>query len=267
MPDGTTAGEQLGHAFGAYDDAPVALVHAGDRWTPEAVAVLGAAVTRRGVVYADEDRVTKGGGFAAPRLKPDYSPDFHLCSAYMGRPVVVGAHLAGRIPPLTAAASAAAEHELTLWACELADTVTHVAEVLCHAGTDRALVLGPDRHYLEEAVRRRDEAATVVPGVPGTVRVRWPVREGATVSILIPFRDEPRLLRTCVDSVTATTRDQPVELVLIDNGSSDPETATLIELLDARNRACGSSTTLAPSIGPNSTTPAPGPPGGTCCSS
>ena len=54
------------------------------------------------------------------------------------------------------------------------------------------------------------------------------------MSILVPFRDEPRLLRTCVDSVTATTRGQPVELVLIDNGSSDPETTTLIELLDAR---------------------------------
>ncbi len=74
----------------------------------------------------------------------------------------------------------------------------------------------------------------MVAGAPGTVRVRWPVRDGTTVSILIPFRDEPRLLRTCVDSVTATTRGQSVELVLIDNGSSDPETATLVELLGAR---------------------------------
>ena len=34
----------------------------------------------------------------------------------------------------------------------------------------------PGQPYLEEAVRRRDEAAIVVAGAPGTVRVRWPVR-------------------------------------------------------------------------------------------
>ena len=37
-----------------------------------------------------------------------------------------------------------------------------------------------------------------------------------------------------MDSVTATTRDEPVELVLIDNGSSDPETMTLVEQLESR---------------------------------
>ncbi len=53
------------------------------------------------------------------------------------------------------------------------------------------------------------------------------------MSILIPFRDEPRLLRTCVDSVVATTgMHASVELVLIDNGSSDLETLTLVERLD-----------------------------------
>ena len=52
------------------------------------------------------------------------------------------------------------------------------------------------------------------------------------VSILIPFRDEPRLLRTCVDSLAATTSTHTsLELVLIDNGSSDPETLTLVERL------------------------------------
>ncbi len=59
-----------------------------------------------------------------------------------------------------------------------------------------------------------------------------PDRTDVPVSILIPFRDEPRLLRTCVDSIAATTGPHAsVELVLIDNGSSDPETLTLVERL------------------------------------
>jgi O-antigen biosynthesis protein len=56
------------------------------------------------------------------------------------------------------------------------------------------------------------------------------------VSIVIPLRDEPRLLRTCVDSIAATTGTHPnVELVLVDNGSSDPETLTLLDRLADRS--------------------------------
>ncbi len=55
-----------------------------------------------------------------------------------------------------------------------------------------------------------------------------------SVSVLIPFRDEPRFLRACVDSVTITTRDCDVEFVLVDNGSSEPETLTLVERLVGR---------------------------------
>ena len=54
------------------------------------------------------------------------------------------------------------------------------------------------------------------------------------MSILIPFRDQPRLLRTCVDSVSATTLSHDVEFVLIDNGSTDPEVLTLMQHLDRR---------------------------------
>jgi GT2 family glycosyltransferase len=85
--------------------------------------------------------------------------------------------------------------------------------------------------HLQEALRRREEDAGVVAG-PGAGRYRIvrPARTGVPVSIVIPFRDEPRLLRTCVDSITATTgMHASMDLVLIDNGSSDPETLTLVE--------------------------------------
>ena len=39
------------------------------------------------------------------------------------------------------------------------------------------------------------------------------------------------LRRTCADSVLATTCDDAVDLILVDNGSSDPETLTLLERL------------------------------------
>jgi GT2 family glycosyltransferase len=52
------------------------------------------------------------------------------------------------------------------------------------------------------------------------------------VSIVIPFRDQPRYLRTCLDSVQATSGED-LEFVLVDNGSCEPETMTLLARVGA----------------------------------
>ena len=138
--------------------------------------------------------------------------------------------------------------------------MTHVAEVLCHRTADEGSPAVDVRHVQAALTRRNEEASVTVGPAPGTFRLRRPSDGRVGVSILIPFRDEPRLLRTCVDSVTATTRGEQVELVLIDNGSSDPETLTLVEQLEGRTDV-GSCGTLGRSTGPVSTTPRPAPPG------
>jgi GT2 family glycosyltransferase len=70
--------------------------------------------------------------------------------------------------------------------------------------------------------------------VPGTVHVRRRPAVRPRVSAIVPFRDEPGLLRACVDSVTATAGAVDLELVLVDNGSVEPETLSLVEALARR---------------------------------
>ncbi len=232
--DGTSVAHLLERGIDAHRGDGVALIFPGDVWASDAVALLSTALTPMGVVYADEDELRADGTHDAPRLKPDFSPDFLLSSSYVGRPLAIGAGLTSGIPRLVASGPTALEHECALYACEAAESVTHIAEVLCHrpGGSQRA---PREAIHVQEALSRRNEAASVTDGpVPGTYRVQRPATAGTTVSILIPFRDEPRLLRTCVDSITATTPGEDVELVLIDNGTSDPETLTLVERLGAR---------------------------------
>ncbi len=235
VPPGSPAGDLLQRGIVANRGWPIALIFPGDTWAPDAVALISAVLGPSSVVYADEDEAATDGTHAAPRLKPDFSPEFLLSSAYMGRPLALGSTLVGALPRLVASGTDALEHECALEACEAADVVTHIPEVLCHraAGTDHS----PDTAslgYFTKVLRREDDGTSVSVGrAPGTYRLARPVRTGTRVSILIPFRDEPRLLRSCVDSIAATTRGalDLVELVLIDNGSSDPETLTLVERL------------------------------------
>jgi len=232
-PGATGAADLLRAGLAAHQGDNVALVFPGDVWAPDAVALLSAALTPTGVVYADEDRLAPDGSHAAPRLKPGFSPEFLLSSSYIGRPLAIGAGLTGALAHLDASGLGALEHACALSACEAAASVTHLAEVLCHRSTEEEPPAG-DVVHVQAALTRRNEGASVALGpAPGTFRVGRTPDDGV-VSILIPFRDEPRLLRTCVDSVTATTRGEQVELVLIDNGSSDPETMTLVDRLEGR---------------------------------
>jgi GT2 family glycosyltransferase len=213
---------------------PRALLFPGDVWSPDAVARLSAALTPTTVVYADEDQQLDDGTWVAPRLKPDFSPEFLLTSGYTGRPLAMGADVADHLPRFIGSGTGALEHECALAATELAEAVVHIPEVLCHRTTGDSSMTGllPAPH-LEDVLRRRDDPATVEPShATGSFRLVRPARTDVAVSIVIPFRDAPRLLRTCVDSIVATTgMHSSVELVLIDNGSSDPETLTLMEKL------------------------------------
>jgi O-antigen biosynthesis protein len=213
---------------------PRALLFPGDVWAPDAVRRLSDSLTPTSVAYADEDEQRDDGTWTGPRLKPGFSPEFLLTTAYIGRPLAMGADVADHLPRLEATDTVALEHECALAATEVAEVVVHIPEVLCHrTETPRNLATVSSFHYVEEALRRRHDASRVVihPDRDG-FRIERPGQTEVPVSILIPFRDEPQLLRTCVDSIIATTRTYAsVEIVLIDNGSSDPETLTLVERL------------------------------------
>ena len=116
------------------------------------------------------------------------------------------------------------EHEVALSACAIAETVSHVPEILCyrsHREISREQFEFPMMHIREALCARGDTSEVKVGKAPGTFSV---VRgsQGTSVSIVIPLRDEPRLLRSCVDSVTTTTDRTNVEIVLVDNGTPTP---------------------------------------------
>ena len=184
-----------------------AVIFPGDVWAPDAVALLALALRPAGVAYADEDRVTPQGHHVDPRLKPQFSPDFLASSAYVGRPIAVGSLLTSDVPELSSTDAQAVEQEFAQWVCHHAVEIVHVPEVLCH---------------------RTDVTAPSVMAQSATTRQTTSATQGhASVSIIIPFRDQPRFLRTCLDSVRATS-EEDLEFVLVDNGSCEPETTTLL---------------------------------------
>lgn len=59
--------------------------------------------------------------------------------------------------------------------------------------------------------------------------------ESASLSIIIPTRDHAPLLAACIASIDRNTYKHPIELIIIDNGSSEPATLAWLDTLRARS--------------------------------
>ena len=65
---------------------------------------------------------------------------------------------------------------------------------------------------------------TTHPKWSGCHQVHWTPPKNTLVSILIPFRDSASLTKVCVESIRRCAGTIPFELILIDNGSTSPDT-------------------------------------------
>jgi GT2 family glycosyltransferase len=235
---GTANGDMLAAGLAAARGDDVALLFPGDVWPPDAVTLLSVSLPPNGVAYADEDVLGADAHHLLPRLKPAYSPEFLLHSDYMGRPLAISAGVVENLPAAETLPPEAREHDLSLRACEVASAVRHIPEVLCHrriAPTHIAIDTAEGVRHVTFALARQGASAEVSPGrATDTFRLRRTVSSVRTANIIIPFRDEPRFLRACVDSIDRTAAQIRPAYILVDNGSVQPETTTLLERLEPR---------------------------------
>ena len=200
------------------EGVPFGLLRPGDRLEPEALADLLAALSGGAdLAYADEWREDE----AVPRLKPGWSHDLALATGFFGRPSLVGAHLAGRLAalPLGGGGEAAAAMEVAIAAA--ATTAVPVPRVLGHSAADRSAPELRARALAPALAREGIAAEPVVEG--GLLDLLWPLPEPAPLaSIVIPSRERLDLIERVCRGVLSETAYPHIELVIVDNGSTEP---------------------------------------------
>jgi GT2 family glycosyltransferase len=222
-----------------------------DELHPEALAKLASALAvspDADVLYSDEDKISPSGERCVPSLKPDWSPDLLLSSAYFCHLLVVRRSLIAEIGGLRSEFDGSQDYDLMLRACEVARSVVHVPEILYHwrvmAGSTSAdleakpWAFAAERRALEEALARRHIAASVEPHsrFPGNFNVRRQVVGDPLVSIIVPFRDEPEMTASCYRSLVASPGYDRFEILLVDNASELPETRSLMAELSREDK-------------------------------
>ena len=217
----------------------LAIVEPGALLEPNALFLLARAFASDAeldVAYTDEDRLGPGGLRREPLFKPTWSPTLLLSTNYLGRLCAMRRDLAGGGDGFTPGCEGAEEYDLALRAVERARRIEHVPEVLYHAPPGRRPTGPGGRRALEAALARRGVQGLVASLGPDRYRVRS-LRTGAPlVSIAIPTRDRAALLRACLSSILEASTYRNFEILVADNGSSDPETLDLLRSLRPPHR-------------------------------
>lgn len=238
----------------------VIFLRAGDRLAPDALYQNLVRIQQPGikVLYADEDRYyldeTGSTRYHSPRLKPDPDLDYLLSDNYIGRLVLFDRALLAGIDGPGQDIAGAEELDLLLKAIDAAGMagVAHIPRALYHIHQAQVSPAPADDPAESVAVcqvvngylMRNGLAAVAEPHAdpfgrarPSATRLKWSLRESApTVSLIIPTKDHPELLGPCLASILATTADYPgeVEVLVLDNGTTDPIARALLRTLAER---------------------------------
>ncbi|MDB5374956.1 MAG: hypothetical protein JWP04_3598 [Belnapia sp.] len=211
-----------------------------------AVAVEIAAHPDAALIYSDEDKLDAQGRRYGPYFKPDFDPDLLLQQNMISHLGVYRRDLLETIGGLRLGFEGSQDHDLALRftaACG-PDRVRHIPFVLYHwrqtGGADSFSQTALDRCIqasrtaVGEILAARGIAARLEapPLAPSFTRVVWPLPEPAPlVSIIVPTRDGAAMLANCVRGVLGQTDYPAIELIIVDNGSEEPETLALFETL------------------------------------
>lgn len=198
-------------------------VGAGTRLRAGALGRLRDALAFADLAYADEAVLGQ------PVRKPGWSPVLLLGTNFVGCPWAVRRERFIAAGGLRGGFGAAAELDLLLRLDEAGVRTERIPEVLADSPPPRGEDAEAKRRAVDEACRRRGITADVVPSErAGVLRVR-PRSAEPRVTAVVPTRDRGALLARCLEGLDEGTDYPDLEVVVVDNGSTEPEALAVLD--------------------------------------
>jgi GT2 family glycosyltransferase/glycosyltransferase involved in cell wall biosynthesis len=222
----------------------IAVLNPGDELVASALAEVLRNITEQpdvDVLYSDEDHLSPSGRSKCPYLKPEWSPELLYAFNYFGRLTVLRRDVALGVGGFDSDMGPAAEWDLHLRITETSELIRRIPRILCHrsgsGSRDRPLPRHPEAAFHRKAIQqfwsRRGIQASVETQPDGTQRSVWKILDSPLVTIIIPNKNKPDLLRACMQSIIGKTDYSRKEVIVVDNASDDPATFALYHELQA----------------------------------
>ena len=228
----------------------VALMDNDDELTPDAFYEVVKAIneTNAEFIYSDEDKIEIDDTFSDPHFKPNFSPDMFLSQNYLSHLGVIKKDLIEKVGGWEVGLEGSQDYDLYLKVLEKTDKIYHIPTVLYHwrkvpgstaaEYADKSYAQEAGKKALENAMSRRAIKANVKEGkYLGTYKIEYALKAEPLISIIIPFKDKPELLKMSIESVLDQSTYSHFEIIGISNNSEETETfdeMSRLKALDAR---------------------------------
>jgi len=242
LSESLTLAEMLNHGLTLVTGEWMAVLAESQQLTQDALFQLVQIIQKStdvALIYADEDFINAAGQRCAPYFKTAWNPDLFYAHDF----------LTGFTGYRTDWVKKLQFHEdiagLTLYDLSLRlllhlDTaqIQHIPSILCHRHQNfenyphRTSLTALER-YFQQLARQ----VLITPSIAGHSRIIYALpAEPPLVTIIIPTRDQFKLLQTVVTGILQHTDYPALELIIVDNGSVATETLNYLQQLRQDSR-------------------------------
>jgi GT2 family glycosyltransferase len=186
-------------------------------------------------IYTDEDKITEDRNFhLGPFFKPDWNPDFLHSVNYITHLAVIRKTLLDRLSGLKSDYNGAQDWDLFLRVTSATKKIHHIPKIVyswrvhrlstAKSTKSKPYVVEAQKKAITDDLERKGYMGVLVKRDsrhPGYWNVEYPLVGNPLISIIIPTKNQYKVLKRCINSIYSKTLYKNFEIILVDTGSTD----------------------------------------------
>jgi GT2 family glycosyltransferase len=200
------------------------------------------------IIYSDEDKITPDGYRLDPYFKSDFGPDLLCSHNFVSHLGVYRKDLLKKIGGFRKDYVGSQDWDLVLRCLDHIDgtEIRHIPRILYHwrlsndstsaSVGNKGYAVTSGRRALQEYLDKHEPTGKVENGPTfGSFRIRYATPGDPLASIIILTKNNAAILKQCVDSILSKTSYKHFEVLIVDNGSDEPEAKELLASLQSHD--------------------------------
>lgn len=197
------------------------------------------------MIYSDEGMTTPEGRMITFAFRPMFSLEYLRSHPYIVHFVGFKTELLKQVGGFDSSLKISQDYDLILRIVEQAKTIVHIPQILylwrihqTSSGHQKQTeVMNASKQILQRHLDRCQLPGKVEDGMSfNYFQVRYALQPDQKVAIIIPTKNHGELVRQCIDSIEATVKDIPYEIIIVDHASDDLRSIYYFKSLEGRHR-------------------------------